>query len=87
MAVKLDRDLEFVHIKDMRGSGLEPYDARSGYKWNGGFGYFENVTDAASHYFFDRLPKGEHVVESRQRVVHRGQFSGALIQLECLYAP
>ena len=87
MAVKLDRDLEFVHIKDMRGSGLEPFDARSGYKWNGGYGYFENITDAANHYFFDRLPKGEHVLESRQRVVHRGQFSGALVQLECLYAP
>lgn len=87
IAVKLDRDLDFVHIKDMRGSGLEPYDVRSGYKWNGGYGYFENITDAASHYFFDHLPKGEHVVESRQRVVYRGQFSGALVQLECLYAP
>lgn len=87
MEVTLDRDLEFVHIKDLRGSGLEPYSHLSGYKWGRGFGYYENVTDAATHYFFDHLAKGHHVLESRQRVAHRGNFSGSLMQMECLYAP
>ncbi|MBK7220849.1 MAG: hypothetical protein IPH94_05765 [Saprospiraceae bacterium] len=50
-------------------------------------GYYENVTDGATHYFVDRLPKGDHVFESRQRVVHRGAYSGALASIECLYAP
>lgn len=87
LVVHSDRDLEFVHLSDLRGSGLEPFRALSSYNWKGGLGYYENVTDGATHYFIDRLAKGDHVFESRQRVVHRGAYSGALASIECLYAP
>ncbi|MBK7789666.1 MAG: hypothetical protein IPJ54_14055 [Saprospiraceae bacterium] len=87
LVVHSDRDLEFVHMSDLRGAGLEPFRALSSYNWKGSLGYYENVTDGATHYFVDRLPKGDHVFESRQRVVHRGAYSGALASIECLYAP
>lgn len=87
LVIHTDRDLEFVHLSDLRGSGLEPYNPLSGYYWKAGHGYYENVTDGATHYFLDRLSKGDHVFESRQRVVHRGAYSGALATIECLYAP
>ena len=42
MVLRADRDLEYVHLKDMRGACLEPLNVLSGYKWQGGLGYYES---------------------------------------------
>ncbi len=31
--VKVDRDMEYVHLKDMRASGFEPVNVLSGQRW------------------------------------------------------
>ena len=86
--IHADRDMDYIHLKDLRASGMEPYtQANSGYRWSSGFGYYESVRDLATHYFIDHLPKGVHVFESRQRVVHKGKYSGALASIQCFYAP
>ena len=36
--LRVDRDMEYVHMKDMRASSLEPVNVLSGYKWQGGLG-------------------------------------------------
>ena len=59
--LKNDRAMEFVHLKDLRGSGTEPLNVLSGYRWQDGFGYYEVTRDTASHFFIDRLPPGTHV--------------------------
>ena len=38
LTVKSDRDLEFVHLKDMKAAGLEPFDPNSGYRYSDGEG-------------------------------------------------
>ena len=47
-----DRDMEYVHMKDMRASGLEPENVLSQYKWQDGLGYYESTRDAATNFFF-----------------------------------
>ena len=49
--------MEFLHLKDMRAACMEPINVISGYKWQGGLGYYESTRDAATHFFFDRVPR------------------------------
>ncbi|HSZ87612.1 MAG TPA: alpha-2-macroglobulin family protein, partial [Puia sp.] len=37
--LRVDRDMEYVHMKDMRASCMEPVNVLSEYKWQGGLGY------------------------------------------------
>lgn len=74
ITVRADRDMEYVHLKDHRGSGTEPVNVLSQFKWQDGLGYYETTRDTASHYFFESLPKGTYVFEYTTRVVHRGRY-------------
>jgi hypothetical protein len=85
--LRSDRDMEFVHLKDMRASGSEPLNVLSGYRWQGGLGYYESTRDAATNFFFDRLPRGTHVFEYPLFATHEGRFSVGLATAECMYAP
>lgn len=85
--LKVDRDMEYVHMKDMRASGFEPVNVLSTYKWQGGLGYYESTGDAATNFFFSYLPKGTYVFEYPVRVVHKGDFSNGITTIQCMYAP
>ena len=85
--LRVDRDMEYVHLKDMRAGGFEPVNVLSSYKWQGGLGYYESTGDAATHFFFSYLPKGTYVFEYPVRVTHRGDFSNGISSIQCMYAP
>ncbi|HAS41127.1 MAG TPA: hypothetical protein DCS93_11645 [Microscillaceae bacterium] len=85
--LRVDRLMEYVHMKDMRASGLEPLNTISRYKWQDGLGYYESTRDAATHFFFDALPKGVYVFEYPLRVTHSGDFSNGITTIQCMYAP
>lgn len=85
--LRVDRDMEFVHLKDMRASGLEPINILSGYRWQGGLGYYESTRDVATNFFIDYLPRGTYVFEYPLRVVHKGDFSNGITSIQCMYAP
>ncbi|MEO1260733.1 MAG: alpha-2-macroglobulin family protein [Bacteroidota bacterium] len=85
--LRVDRDMEYVHMKDMRASGFEPINVLSSYKWQGGLGYYESTRDASTNFFFSRLPKGTHVFEYPLRVQHNGDFSNGITTIQCMYAP
>ncbi|MBK9175293.1 MAG: hypothetical protein IPM46_02930 [Flavobacteriales bacterium] len=85
--LRTDRWLDFVHLKDLRASGLEPVDALSGYEWKGGLGYYRSIRDAAMHFFFDRVAPGTYVFEYELKVTHAGEFSNGITTAMCMYAP
>ncbi|MGQ0828213.1 MAG: alpha-2-macroglobulin family protein [Bacteroidota bacterium] len=85
--LRVDRDMEYVHMKDMRASGLEPTNVISTYKWQGGLGYYESTRDAATNFFFAYLPKGTYVFEYLLVVTHNGDFSNGITSIQCMYAP
>ena len=82
-----DRDMEFMHLKDMRASGTEPVNVLSGYRWQGGLGYYEATKDASTDFFFDLLPKGTWVFEYPLFVTHAGQFTAGIGTIQSMYAP
>ncbi len=85
--LRVDRDMEFVHMKDMRGSGLEPLEVFSMYKWQDGLGYYQSTKDVATNFFFDYLPKGTYVFEYPLRVIHKGNYSSGITTIQSMYAP
>jgi hypothetical protein len=87
LVLKNNRAMEFIHIKDYRGSGCEPVNVLSGYRWQDGFGYYEVTRDTASHFFVDSLPPGNHVFETSVRVQHAGTYQTGIAEIRCMYAP
>jgi uncharacterized protein YfaS (alpha-2-macroglobulin family) len=85
--LRTDRNLEYVHMKDMRASGFEPTNVLSQYKWKEGLGYYEATKDASTNFFFDYIPKGTYVFEYDLRVQHQGDFSNGITTIQCMYAP
>jgi hypothetical protein len=85
--LRVDRDMEYIHLKDQRGSGTEPVNVISRYRYQDGLGYYESTRDTASHFFIDYLPKGAYVFEYSTRVQHRGQYQTGMAEIQCMYAP
>lgn len=85
--VRVDRNMEYVHLKDQRGSGTEPADVLSQYRFRDGLVYYQSTRDTASHFFIDYLPRGTYVFEYSTWVVHRGQYTSGIASIECMYAP
>ena len=85
--LRVDRDMEYVHMKDMRASCLEPVNVLSSYKWQGGLGYYEATKDASTNFFFNYLRKGTYVFEYPLFVTHTGNFSNGITSIQCMYAP
>ncbi|REE80469.1 alpha-2-macroglobulin family protein [Lutibacter oceani] len=85
--LKVDRPMEFVHMKDMRASGLEPLNVLSSYKWQDGLGYYESTKDASTNFFMEYLQKGIYVFEYDLRVNNAGNFSNGITTIQSMYAP
>ena len=85
--LRVDRDMEFVHLKDQRGSGTEPLNVLSGYRYQDGLAYYESTRDTASHFFIDYLPKGTYVFEYATRVQLRGRYQSGIATIQSMYAP
>lgn len=85
--IRSDRDMEFVHLKDMRSSALEPVNNISGYKYSGGLAYYENVKDVQTDFFIRYLRKGTYVLEYPVFVSQKGKFSNGIANIQSMYAP
>ena len=85
--LRSDRNMEFIRMKDMRASGVEPIHVLSKYKWQDNLGYYQSTKDAATNFFFDQLPKGIYVFEYDIRVNSTGDFSNGITTIQSMYAP
>ena len=85
--IKVDRNMEYVHLKDMRAASMEPVNVLSNYKWQDGLGYYENTKDASTNFFISYLPKGVYVFEYPVTITHKGNFSVGITTAQCMYAP
>ncbi|HTI89272.1 MAG TPA: alpha-2-macroglobulin family protein [Puia sp.] len=85
--LRVDRSMEYVHMKDMRAACMEPVNVISKYKWQGGLGYYESTKDASTDFFFSTLSKGTYVFEYPLLVGQSGNFSNGITSIECMYAP
>lgn len=85
--LRSDRNLEYVHLKDMRAACFEPVNVLSSYKYQDGLGYYESTRDASTDFFISYLNKGTYVFEYVLTVTNAGNFSNGISSIQCMYAP
>lgn len=85
--LRVDREMEYVHLKDMRAAGFEPVSTLSTYRYQDGLYYYESTRDLATNFFIGYLPKGTYVFEYSLRVSQKGDFSNGVTTIQCMYAP
>ena len=87
LTVRTDRDLDFVHLKDMRAVCFEPEKQISGIRWQNGIPCYQTSKDVATHYYFDFLPRGTYLFEYAVYVNRSGSYSNGITSIQCMYAP
>jgi len=87
LTIKTDRDLDYVHLKDLRASCFEPTQVLSSYQWQNNIGYYQSTKDASTNFYFNRLNKGTYVFEYSLIATHAGKYSNGFANIQCFYAP
>ncbi len=78
---------EYVHLRDPRAAGFEPVDVISTHKWDLGIGWFEEIRDSGTNFFFEGLPQGQYTFKYRIRAATAGTFKTSPATVQPLYAP
>lgn len=87
LTIRADRDMEFVHLKDLRAGSFEPAEQLAGSTYKDGLWMYHTPEDTAEHFFIQWLPKGTFVMEYTLYVDRTGNYSGGNSTIQCLYAP
>jgi hypothetical protein len=87
LTVRVDRDMEYVLLKDLRAACFEPVEPLSGIRWRESVMYYQTNKDTSTNFYFDHLPKGAYVFEYALYAVRPGTYSGGTAGIQCLYAP
>ena len=88
VVLRTDRDMEYVHLKDHRGSGTEPVNVLSQYKYQDGLAYYEideGHGDATSSSTTCR--RACTCSSTPVRVQHKGKYPTGFANIQCMYAP
>jgi uncharacterized protein YfaS (alpha-2-macroglobulin family) len=85
--LRVDRAMEYIHLKDMRAAAFEPVNVLSSYKYQAGLGYYESTRDASTNFFISNLQKGTYVFEYSLIATQTGNFSNGITSVQCMYAP
>ena len=87
MILNTDRNMEFIHLKDMRAASFEPLNVISGYEWKNNLGYYQSTKDASTNFYIQYMPKGKYVFEYDYICNAAGTFSNGITTLQNYYAP
>ncbi|MEJ2593883.1 MAG: alpha-2-macroglobulin family protein [bacterium] len=87
LIISSDRTMDYIHVRDLRAAALEPFTQQSGYSYQGGLWYYQNLTDISMDFFIRTLPKGTYVLEYPLKVTQRGEFSNGMASIQSIYAP
>jgi uncharacterized protein YfaS (alpha-2-macroglobulin family) len=87
LSIRAQHPCEYVHLRDPRAAGLEPENAVSRYRWDLGIGWYEEVRDSGTNFFFEQLPQGEYTFKVRLRANMAGTFKVSPATLQSMYAP
>lgn len=95
ITIKADRDYDFVTVTDNRAANLEPQQQLSGYSHASTFGtargsysgYYREVRNNVTNYYFDHMAKGTHVIETTYFIDRQGSYQQGTCTVKCLYAP
>lgn len=83
ITLKADRDYDFVEVTDKRAACLEPVMPLSGYRHS----CYVTPKDNVTNYYFDRLSKGIHIIETEYYIDREGLYHSGSCIAQCAYSP
>jgi alpha-2-macroglobulin len=86
LTMESKNDYEYIMFEDMKASGFEPVDLRSGYSSNG-LGAYMELRDERVTFFVRKLARGKHSLSYRMRAEIPGKFSALPTKASAMYAP
>ncbi len=86
LEIESKNDYEYLIFEDMKPSGFEPVELRSGYT-NTGLPAYTEYRDEKVCFFVRALARGKHSVSYRMRAETPGQFSALPARGYAMYAP
>lgn len=87
LTIQSDREMDYVHLKDLRPAATEPTSVLSGYQYNGELFYYQSTKDVSNNYFFSYLPKGSYDFSYTIRATHTGLYNAGYASIQSMYAP
>lgn len=87
ITLETDRELEFVHVKDLIPSCFIAQDLLSGFEYQNGLYYYKSIKDESVNFFIDKLLKGKYVFEYPVNIQQSGKFNAGITKVQCMYAP
>jgi hypothetical protein len=83
ITIHADRDFDFVQLVDKRAACMEPVNQLSGYH----YGYYCSPKDYTTNYYFNRLSKGDHKIETEYYIDRLGTYATGTCTVQCAYSP
>jgi len=87
LSIRAKHAAEYVHLRDPRPAGFEPETLTSRYRWDLGLGWYEEIRDSGTNFFFERLPVGEYTLKYRLRANLEGSYRSGPATMQSMYAP
>ena len=81
------KDLDYVTVSDERAACFEPVDKTSGYYYNDGIFYYNEVKDSKNNIFITSVRRGIHTVTYDVMVTNVGAFATGVAQAQSQYSP
>ncbi len=82
ITITADRDYDFIQVNDRRAACMEPARQISGYQ----SGYYVSPKDCCTNYYFDKLAKGTHKIETEYYIDRIGKYLYPSATVQCAYA-
>jgi uncharacterized protein YfaS (alpha-2-macroglobulin family) len=86
LEIESKNDSEYLVFEDMKATGFEPVEVRSGYGGND-LGAYMELRDERVVFFVRALARGKHSVAYRMRAEIPGKFSALPTKAHAMYAP
>ena len=83
ITIEAKRNMDFVEVIDRRAACMEPIEQLSGYR----NGAYCTPKDNATYYFFDKMAKGKHTIETEYFIGREGTYDTGTCTVQCAYAP
>jgi hypothetical protein len=83
ITIHAERDFDFVQLVDKRAACMEPVNQLSGYH----YGYYCSPKDYTTNYYFNRLSKGDHKIETEYYIDRLGTYATGTCTVQCAYSP
>jgi uncharacterized protein YfaS (alpha-2-macroglobulin family) len=87
LKIQSDRDMDYIHVKDLRAAAMEPLNVLSGYKWENRLSYYESTKDVSSNFYISNLAKGSYTLSYEMNATQIGIFSIGIASMQSIYAP